>query len=63
MTCSYKILFYIVWVLSISILGLVSFAVLHIRKLRWCRGRLFSNAVKIMHFISDVQFYVPIKQC
>ena len=38
MTCSGKILFYIVLALSISILGLVSFAVLHTRKLRLCRG-------------------------
>ena len=63
MTCSSKILFYIVLALSISILGLVSFAVLHTRKLKLCRTHLFSNAVKIMLFISDVQFYVPIKLC
>ena len=63
MTCSCKILFHIFMVLSISILGLVSFAVLHTRKLELCRGHLFSNAVKIMLFISDVQFYVPIKLC
>ena len=62
-TCSFKVLFYIVLALSISILGLVSFVVLYTRKLRLCRGQLFSNAVKIMLFISDVQFYVPIKLC
>ena len=27
------------------------------------RGHLFSNAVKIMLFISDVQYYGPIKLC
>ena len=63
MTCSCKILFYIVLALSISIIGLVSFAVLHTRKLKLYRGCLFSNAVKIMLFISDVEFYVPIKLC
>ena len=61
--CTCKIQFYIVWALSISIFGLVIFAVLHSRKLKLCRGHLFSNAVKIMLFISDVQYYVPIKLC
>ena len=37
------------------------FAVLHSRKLKLCRGCLFSNAVEIMLFISDVQHYVPTK--
>ena len=41
--------------------GLVMFAVLHPRKLKLCRGCMFSNAVKIMIFILDVQYYVPIK--
>ena len=61
MACSCKIQFYIVLALSISILGLVIFAVLHSRKLKLCIGHLFSNTVKIMLFISDVQYYVPIK--
>ena len=38
MTCSCKILFYIMLALSISILGLMIFVVLHTRKLRLCRG-------------------------
>ena len=63
MTFSCKILFYIVLELSISILGLVGFAVLHTRKLKLCRGHLFSNAVKIMFFISDFQFYASIELC
>ena len=29
----------------------------------FCKGHKFSNAVKIMMFISDVQNYVPIKLC
>ena len=36
------------------------FAVLQSRKLKLCRGHLFSNVVKIMLFISDVQYYVRI---
>ena len=49
--------------ISISIFRLVIFIVLHSRKLKLCRGFLFSNAVKIMLFISDIQCYVPIKLC
>ena len=36
---------------------------LHYRKSKLCRGHMFSNAVKIMIFISDVPYYVPIKLC
>ena len=59
--CTCKIQFYIILSLSISIFGLVIFAVLHSRKLKLCRGHLFSNTVKIMLFISDVEYYLPIK--
>ena len=34
-----------------------------IRKLKLLRAHLFSNAVKIMLFISDAQYYVPVKLC
>ena len=34
---------------------------LHYRKSKFCKGHRFSNAVKIMIFISDVQNYIPIK--
>ena len=37
--------------------------ILHYRKSKLCRGCMFSNAVKIMIFILDVQYYVPIKLC
>ena len=37
--------------------------ILHYRKSKFCRGYMFSNAVKIMVFISDVQNYIPIKLC
>ena len=46
-----------------TILGLVMVAILHYRKSKLCRGCTFPNAVKNMIFISDVQYYVPIKLC
>ena len=55
--------FYIILALSISIIRLVVFIILQVRRTKLCRGQLFSNAVKIMLFISDVQYYVPIKLC
>ena len=54
--CSCKIQYYIDLALSISIFGLVIFAVLHSRKLKLCREHLFSNAVKIVLFIFYVQY-------
>ena len=47
--------------LALIILALIMVAILHYRKAKLCRGHIFSNAVKIMIFISDVQYYVPIK--
>ena len=49
--------------LALTILGLVMAAILHYRKSKLDRGCMFSNAVKIMIFISDVQYDVPIKLC
>ena len=49
--------------LVLTILGLVMVAILHYRKSKFCRGCMFSNAVKIMVFNSDVQNYIPIKLC
>ena len=49
--------------LALTILGIVMVTILHYRKSKLCRGRMSSNAVKIMIFISDVQYYVPIKLC
>ena len=49
--------------LALTILGLVIVAILHYRKSKLCRGCMFPNTVKIMIFISDVQYYVPIKLC
>ena len=47
----------------LTILSLIMVTFLHYRKSRFCKGHRFSNAVKIMIFISDVQNYVPIKLC
>ena len=33
------------------------------RRSKLCRGCMFSNAMKIMICISDVQYYAPIKLC
>ena len=49
--------------LVLTILGLVMVAILHFRKSKLCRGHMHSNAMKIMIFISDIQYYVPIKLC
>ena len=47
----------------LTILRMVIVIFLHYRKSRLCKGYRFSNAIKIMLFISDVQNYVPIKLC
>ena len=39
------------------------FAILKVRRIRLCSGQLFLNVVKIMLFISDVQYYVLVKLC
>ena len=45
----------------LTILSLIIVTFLLYRKSRFSNGHRFSNAVKIMIFISDVQTYVPIK--
>ena len=60
-TCNCTSQFYIILALSITIIGLVIFAILQVRRIKLCRGKLFLKVVKIMLFISDVQYYVPIK--
>ena len=46
-----------------TILSLVLVTILHYRKSKCCKGHKFSNAVKIIIFISDVQNYIPVKLC
>ena len=36
---------------------------MQVRRIKLCRGQLFSNAVRIMLCIADIQYYVPIKLC
>ena len=62
-SCKCTIQLYIILILSIIMIGLIEFAVLQLRRIKLCRGQLFSNIVKIMLFISDVQYYVPVKLC
>ena len=47
----------------LMILSLIIVTFLHCRKSNFCKGHRFSDAVKIMIFISDVQNCVPIKLC
>ena len=62
-TTECKIQNYIILALTVTVFSLVMFAVLHSKKLKLCRGCMFSNAVKIMIFILNVQYYVPLKLC
>ena len=49
--------------LPLTVFGLVMVAILHYRKLKLCRRCMLSNTLKIMVFISDVQYYIPVKLC
>ena len=49
--------------IALTILSMVIVILLHYRKSKFCRGYRFSNIVKIVLFISDVQHYIPIKLC
>ena len=49
--------------LHLSIIGMVIIIIINARKLKLFRGHLFSNAVKIMLFISDAQCYVSVQLC
>ena len=49
--------------MALTILSMVTVICLHYRKSKLCRGYRFSNAVKVVLFISDVQNYIPIKLC
>ena len=47
--------------MALTILSMVTVIFLHFRKSKSCRGYRFSNIVKVVLFISDVQNYIPIK--
>ena len=40
--------FYVILALSIVIIGLVIFTILQVRRIKLCRGQLFSNVVKML---------------
>ena len=61
--CTCKIQWYTICMLRLSILGIVIFIIPNVRKLKLFRGHLFSNAIKIMLFISDAEYNMPIKLC
>ena len=61
--CKCTAQFYIILTLSIAMIGLILFTILQLRRIQLCRGQLFSNIVKIMLFISDIQYYIPVKLC
>ena len=46
-----------------TLLSMTIVILLHYRKSKFCRGYRFSNVVKIVLFISDVQHYIPVKLC
>ena len=47
----------------LTVLSVITVIFLHYRKSKLCRGYRFSNVVKIVLFISDVQNYILIKLC
>ena len=49
--------------IALILLSMAIVILLHYRKSKFCRGYKFSNIVKIVLFISDVQHYIPIKLC
>ena len=61
--CTCKIQWYTICMLIILISGIVILIILNAMKLKLFRGHLFPNAVRIMLFISDAQYYVKVKLC
>ena len=47
----------------LTVLSMIIVIFLHYRKSRLCRGYRFSNVMKIVLFISDVQNYILMKLC
>ena len=48
---------------ALTILSMITVIFLHYRKSKLCRGYRFSNIVKVVLFISDVQNYILIQLC
>ena len=49
--------------LIISFLGIITFVIFNAIKLKLFKSHLFSNVVKLMSFISDAHYYIPVKVC
>ena len=49
--------------IALTLLSMEIVILLHFRKSKFCRGHRFSNVVKIVLFISDVQHYIPVRLC
>ena len=49
--------------IALTLFSMMIVVLLHYRKSKFCRGYRFSNVVKIILFISNVQHYIPIKLC
>ena len=47
--------------ITLTLLSMMIVVLLHYRRPKLCRGYRFSNVVKIVLFISDVQHYIPVK--
>ena len=47
--------------ITLTLLSMMIVALLHYRRSKFCRGYRFSNVVKIVLFILDVQHYIPVK--
>ena len=47
--------------ITLTLLSMMIVVLLHYRGSKFCRGYRFSNIVKIVLFISDVQHYIPVK--
>ena len=49
--------------IALTLLSMAIVILLYYRKSKFFRGHRFSNIVKIVLFISDVQHYIPIRLC
>ena len=49
--------------IALTLISMAIVILLHYRKSKLCRGHRFSNIVKLVLFISDVQHYIPVKLC
>ena len=47
--------------ITLMLLSMMIVVLLHYRRSKFCRGYRFSNVVKIVLFILDIQHYIPIK--